>query len=207
MKGAPGIGRMSMAVLQELPSLMGEVDLINAIHLLPGLSTIGEGASGFNVRGGKTDQNLITFNEGEVFNSSHSLGFFSIFNTDVIEDFTVFKGYIPANYRGRISSVLDVNLKEGDYQLWGGGLSTGLISSKVFFEGPIIENKLSIIGAARVAYPDWMMHKIPNQEVRQSQGLFNDVNMSVGYRFNQRNKIVFSLYNSYDKFRYSNDFR
>ena len=206
MKGAPGIERMSMAVLQELPSLMGEVDLINAIHLLPGVSTIGEGASGFNVRGGKTDQNLITFNGGEVFNSSHLLGFFSIFNSDVIEDFTLFKGYIPANYGGRISSVLDVNLKEGDYQLWGGGVSTGLISSKVFFEGPIIENKLSIIGAARVAYPDWMMHKIPNQEVRQSQGLFNDVNMSVGYRFNQRNKIVFSLYNSYDKFRYSNDF-
>lgn len=201
-----GVERMSLATISELPLLMGEIDLINSLSLLPGVSTVGEGSTGFNVRGGKIDQNLVMLNGGEIFNSSHLLGFFSIFNADVVEEFTLYKGHIPANFGGRIASVLDINLKEGDYQSWEGGVSAGFMSSKLFFEGPIVSEKISVIGSTRFAYPDWMMHKIPNDEVRQSKGLFDDQNLSIGFRFNDKNKIVISTYRSSDIFRYSNDF-
>lgn len=203
----PGVERLTISAIQDVPLLMGEVDIINSITLLPGVTTVGEGASGFNVRGGKVDQNLILLNGGEIFNSSHLLGFFSIFNSDVVEDFTLYKGHIPANFGGRLASVLDVNLREGDQQSWSGGLTAGFVTSKFFVEGPIAENKLSVLAAGRFAYPNFMMHQIANIDVRQSEAHFDDQNVTASYRINDDNKVTFSLYRSTDKFRFSDDFQ
>lgn len=203
----PGVERLTISAIQDVPLLMGEVDIINSITLLPGVTTAGEGASGFNVRGGKVDQNLILLNGGEIFNSSHLLGFFSIFNSDVVEDFTLYKGHIPASFGGRLASVLDVNLREGDQQSWAGGITAGAVTSKFFVEGPIAENKLSVLAAGRFAYPNFIMHQIADFDVRQSDARFDDQNVSVSYRINDDNKVTMSLYRSFDRFRFSNDFQ
>ncbi len=202
----PGVERMTITAIKDVPLLMGEIDIVNSITLLPGVTTVGEGASGFNVRGGKVDQNLVLINGAEVFNSSHLLGFFSIFNPDVVEDFTLYKGHVPAQFGGRISSVLDVNLREGDQQLWSGGITVGAVTSKFFVEGPIMENKLSLLAAGRFAYPNYTMHRISNYDVRQSDATFDDQNITIGYRLNDNNKITASFYRSGDKFKYSDDF-
>ncbi len=203
----PGVERLTISAIQDVPLLMGEVDIISSITLLPGVTTAGEGASGFNVRGGKVDQNLILLNGGEIFNSSHLLGFFSIFNSDVVEDFTLYKGHIPASFGGRLSSVLDVNLREGDQQSWAGGLTAGVVTSKFFVEGPIAENKLSVLAAGRFAYPNFVMHQIADFDVRQSDARFDDQNVSASYRINDNNKVTLSFYRSFDRFRFSNDFQ
>ncbi len=207
IKSIAGIESMTFEDLENVPFLLGEQDVINSITLLPGVSTGGEGSTGFNVRGGKIDQNLITLNRAVIFNSSHLLGFFSIFNSDVVEDFSLYKGHLPANYGGRISSVLEVNLKEGNYQEWGGSGTFGIATSKIFAEGPIIENKLSIIGSARVAYPNWLIHGVRDFEVRNSNASFDDQNITLSYRFNDSNKVTYSFYRSFDKFQFGKEFK
>ena len=203
----PGVERLTISAIEDVPLLMGEVDIINSITLLPGVTTVGEGASGFNVRGGKVDQNLILLNGGEIFNSSHLLGFFSIFNSDVVEDFTLYKGHIPASFGGRLASALDVNLREGDQQSWSGGLTAGAVTSKFYVEGPVAENKLSLLAAGRFAYPNFVMHQIADFDVRQSDARFDDQNLTASYRLNDDNKVVLSFYRSNDRFRFSNDFQ
>ncbi|MEM9051631.1 MAG: TonB-dependent receptor, partial [Bacteroidota bacterium] len=130
-----GVEKMDAQMVKSIPQFMGEVDIIRSIQLLPGVSTVGEGATGFNVRGGNIDQNLILLDEATVFNSSHLFGFFSVFNADAVKDLTLYKGGVPARYGGRLSSVLDVRQKEGNTKKFAGNAGIGLVSSRLMLEG------------------------------------------------------------------------
>ncbi|WP_159584840.1 TonB-dependent receptor [Marinoscillum sp. 108] len=206
IKSIPGVERLTIKDVEDVPLLMGELDIVNSILLLPGVSNAGEGSTGFNVRGGKVDQNLITLDGSEVFNSSHLLGFFSIFNSDVIKDFTLYKGHMPATFGGRLSSVLDVNTREGSYEQMEGSVTVGPVTSKLSFETPIIQNKLSVLAAARFAYPNWVIGQMKDYDVKRSKAVFDDQNLILGYRINDRNKVNLSFYRSFDRFRFSDDF-
>ena len=146
--------KVDIQTIQRMPALLGEVDVVRSIQLLPGVSTVGEGAPGFNVRGGSIDQNLILLDEAPIYSSSHLLGFFSVFNPDAVKDIKLYKGGIPARYGGRLSSVLDVRQKEGNAKKFGMRGGIGLISSRLLVEGPIKEDKSSFMVAGRRSYGD-----------------------------------------------------
>ena len=149
-----GVSKLDIKQINKIPALFGEVDIVRAIQLLPGVTTMGEGASGFNVRGGNIDQNLILLDEAPVYNSSHLFGFFSVFNPDAVKDVKLIKGGIPAQYGGRLSSILDIRMKEGNskkLELNGG---IGTIFSRFSIEGPIVKDKVSFIVAGRRSYID-----------------------------------------------------
>src|SRR5882672_4256173 len=143
------VGKMDITTIKRIPAFLGEVDIIKSILLLPGVSTVGEGASGFNVRGGSVGQNLILLDEAPVYNSSHLLGFFSVFNPDAVKDVKLYKGAIPSRYGGRISSLLDVRMKEGNNKKMEVTGGIGTIFSRLAIEGPLLKNKASFIIAAR----------------------------------------------------------
>ncbi len=171
-----GVEKLNIETIKSLPAFLGEVDVVKSLLLLPGVSTVGEGASGFNVRGGRVDQNLILQNGALLLNSSHVLGFFSVFNPDVSENFTLYKGHVPAQYGGRLSSVLTVDTRNGSYDDFRvqGGL--GLVSSRLAVEGPIIKDKTSFLVGGRVSYSDWILRQVRQVDVRQSSASFYDLN-------------------------------
>lgn len=201
-----GLIRVSIKEIERLPSFLGEVDVVKSLLLQPGVSTMGEGSSGFHVRGGNVDQNLILLDEAMLFNSSHALGFFSTFNSDIIQDATLYKGNIPAKYGGRISSVLDVGIREGDQEKikLKGGL--GIVSSRFMIEGPITKNKTSFLVSGRSTYSDFLLNAIKIPEVKASSAFFYDANIRLTHRFNERNILSLSTYQSKDKFVYNNQF-
>ncbi len=201
-----GIEKLNIKEIKKLPAFLGEVDVVKSLLLLPGVQTVGEGASGFNVRGGRTDQNLVLQNGAPLFNTSHVLGFFSVFNPDVTEDFSLYKGFIPAQYGGRISSVLDVSLRDGNdrqYKVQGG---VGLVSSRLAVEGPVIKGKTSFLAGARISYSDWILRQVKQINVRQSAASFYDINAALSHRFSDRSRLSLSFYQSDDYFRYSNQY-
>jgi hypothetical protein len=185
---------MNIETIKKIPALMGEVDLIRAIQLLPGVQTAGEGSTGFFVRGGGVDQNLILLDEATVFNASHLLGFFSVFNQDAIKDAQLYKGGIPARYGGRLSSVLDVHMKEGNSKRLGISGGIGLISSRLTVEAPIIKNKSSFIISGRRTYADLFLGLSPNESLKQSKLFFYDLNGKANYIINDKNRIYLSGY-------------
>ena len=197
--------KMDIKTLRTIPQFMGEVDVVKSILLLPGISTVGEGASGFNVRGGNVDQNLILLDEVPLFNSSHLFGFFSTFNPDFVKDFTLYKGAMPANYSGRISSVLDVKLKDGNPAKVSVSGGVGIISSRLMVEGPLGSNKTTFVIGGRYAYPDWVLKKVPDINVQRSSANFYDLNFRLRHQFNDRNSVYFSAYRSADQFKFAQD--
>ena len=152
-----GIEKINMAEMNKLPVLLGERDVLKTIQLLPGIKSAGEGNSGFNVRGGTADQNLILLDEAPVYNASHLLGFFSTFNSDAIKDATVYKGIQPAQFGGRLSSVLDIKMKDGNKEKFEANGSVGLISSKLSVEGPMGSDKGSCFLYGRITYADFFI--------------------------------------------------
>ncbi|HKL40815.1 MAG TPA: TonB-dependent receptor [Cryomorphaceae bacterium] len=200
-----GVEKMDAQMIKDIPQFMGEVDIIRSIQLLPGVSTVGEGATGFNVRGGNIDQNLILLDEATVFNSSHLFGFFSVFNADAVKDLTLYKGGIPAKYGGRLSSVLDVRQKEGNTKKFAGNAGIGLVSSRLMLEGPIIKDKMSFMVAGRRSYGDLFL-PIFNEDFRGDQLFFYDVNAKLNYTINDKNRIFLSGYFGADRFRFGNAF-
>ncbi len=201
-----GVTRISTKEIEKLPSFLGEVDIIKSLLLQPGVSSIGEGSGGFNVRGGNVDQNLILIDEGFLFNPSHALGFFSAFHSDIVSEALLFKGNIPANYGGRLSSVLDLKVRNGDFEKLRlkGGL--GLVSTRFVLEGPLAKGKTSALLAVRSTYSDWVLKAIKNADISQSSVVFQDANVRVSHRFNDNNSISLSGYYSKDKFIYSDQF-
>ena len=188
--------------IKQIPVVLGESDIIKSIILLPGVTSAGEGASGFNVRGGSADQNLILLDEAIVFNSSHVFGFFSVFNPDVIKDVKLFKGGIPSKYGGRLSSVLDIYQKEGnnkDFKLTGG---IGLISSRILAEGPLKKEKSSFLIGGRSSYAHLFLPLIDNN----NEAYFYDLNTKVNYRVNKKNNVFLSAYFGKDVFGINNSF-
>jgi hypothetical protein len=196
------VNKLTAATIKQIPVVLGEADIIKALLLLPGVTSAGEGASGFNVRGGAADQNLILLDEAIVFNSSHLLGFFSVFNPDVIKDVKLYKGGIPARFGGRLSSVLDIYQKEGNsknYNLTGG---IGLVSSRLLVEGPIVKEKSSFIVGGRASYAHLFLPLFDND----NKAYFYDLNSKINYRFNDNNNVFLSTYFGKDVFGISDNF-
>lgn len=196
------VTKIQMASIKKIPVVMGEIDIIKSIQLLPGITNNGEGSSGFNVRGGAIDQNLVLLDEAIIYNTSHLLGFFSVFNADAIKDITLYKGNIPAKYGGRVSSVLDVRQKDGnnkDFHLTGG---IGSISSRLAAEGPIVKDKGSFLVAGRGSYAHLFL-KLANEENSAS---FYDLNLKANYTLSENNKLYLSGYFGRDDFNFSGAF-
>ena len=181
--------------LKQIPALLGEIDILKTIQLLPGVSSAGEGSAGFYVRGGGPDQNLVLLDEAVVYNSGHMLGFFSVFNADALKNTTLIKGSMPANYGGRLSSVLDIQMKEGNDQYFEMDGGIGLISSRFTAQGPIVKNKSSFIISGRRTYVfDIAQPYIDNTDLAGTNYYFYDVNAKVNYKFSQKDRLFISSY-------------
>ena len=186
--------------IRKIPALLGEVDVIRSIQLLPGVSTVGEGASGFNVRGGGIDQNLVLMDEAPVYNSSHLFGFFSVFNPDAVKDVKLIKGGIPAQYGGRLSSILDVRLKDGNNKKLAVNGGLGLIFSRLSIEAPIVKDKGSFILAIRRSYIDFLARPLLKGELKKSSFYFYDFTAKANYTFGKNDKLFLSGYFGRDVF-------
>ncbi|WP_353482161.1 TonB-dependent receptor [Haliscomenobacter sp.] len=201
-----GLTRLDLKSINKLPSFLGETDVIKSLLLSPGVSSIGEGATGFNVRGGEVDQNLVLQDDGILFNSSHALGFFSSFHSDILSRVTLYKSIIPAQYGGRLASVLDVEMRDGNFEKLRIKGGIGPVSSRIAIEGPVIPKKSSFIAGFRSSYSDWVLRSARNVEVRNSSAFFYDANFRYTHRFNEKNTIILAAYASKDQFAYNNAF-
>lgn len=199
-----GVVQLEMAEIKKIPAFMGEVDILKTIQLLPGIKNAGDGNTGFYVRGGGPDQNLILLDEANIYNASHLLGFFSVFNGDAIKSVNLYKGNMPAQYGGRLSSVLDISMKDGnnqDYQVEGG---IGVISSRLAIQGPILKNKASFIISGRRTYIDVLAKPwINRSDFRGTSYFFYDLNGKLNYTINDKNRLFLSGYFGRDKFVYN----
>ncbi|WP_264551817.1 TonB-dependent receptor [Flavobacterium sp. N2038] len=196
--------KLSIATIKKMPVVLGEVDVLKSILLLPGVTNAGEGASGFNVRGGGADQNLILLDEATIFNSSHVFGFFSVFNPDAIKDLKLYKGGIPARYGGRASSVLDIYQKDGsskDFHMNGG---IGLISSRILAEGPLVKDKGSFLIGGRASYAHLFLKLSEDQ--KDNSAYFYDLNTKLSYKLNDNNSLYLSGYFGRDVFSLNKSF-
>ncbi|MDA9563851.1 TonB-dependent receptor [Flavobacteriales bacterium] len=201
--------KMNMAEIKKLPVLFGEVDVLKTITLMPGVQSAGEGNTGFYVRGGGPDQNLILLDEAPVYNASHLLGFFSVFNADAIKDIELMKGGIPAEYGGRLSSVLDIKMNEGNQRKTTvkGGL--GLIASRLTVESPFFgatKDKASFIVSGRRTYADLFLKAAPDTSLRDTKLFFYDLSAKVNYKINDNNRIFLSGYFGRDVFSFGDSF-
>lgn len=191
---------LSAQTLTRMPALLGETDVVRSIQLLPGIGSVGEGSTGFNVRGGGIDQNLVLLDESPVYNSSHLFGFFSVFNPDAVKDVKLIKGGIPAAYGGRLSSILDVRLKEGNSRKFNIDGGVGAIFSRLAIEGPIIEDKLSFLVAARRSYADVLAKPFLDDGLEDSQFYFYDLTAKTNWKVDENNTIFASGYFGRDVF-------
>jgi len=192
-----------VAQLKSMPVILGEEDLMKSIQLLPGVKSGSEGTSGIFIRGGSEDQNLILLDGVPVYNPAHALGIFSVFNPDAIKSLSLINGGHPARYGGRLSSIIDIRMKEGNLEKWHGDASIGLISSKLSLSGPIIKDKISILASARRTYADLILKPLFPQENDQNidpSFFFHDYNAKMQYRINDRHRIYLSAYFGKDKF-------
>ncbi|MBR5700154.1 MAG: TonB-dependent receptor, partial [Bacteroidales bacterium] len=201
-----GIEKVRINTISKIPSAFGEADVLKAVLTLPGVKSVGEASSGFNVRGGSADQNLVLFNDGTIYNPSHFFGIFSAFNTDVINDIELYKSSIPAEFGGRISSVLDVRGREGNAKKVQGSLGLGLLTSRFHIEGPIKEDRTTFIVGGRTTYSNWLFNLLPeNSAYSGGRASFSDLNASVTHRVNDRNTIQAYGYWSRDSFSFDGD--
>ena len=202
------MGAITMTVkeMEHIPAFFGEKDIMKVLELLPGVKSAGDGNSGFYVRGGGADENLVLLDEAPVYNPGHLLGFFSTFNSDAIKDVTLYKGGMPADYGGRLSSVVDVRMKDGndqDYSVSGG---IGLITSRLTIEGPIVKHKGSFIVSGRAAYAGLFAKLSSNPTVNKSTLYFYDFNLKANYSISDRDRVYVSGYFGRDVFQFSNRF-
>src|ERR1700761_5957542 len=201
-----GVEKLNMAQINQVPVLLGEKDILKTLSLLPGVKSAGEGNTGFYVRGGGSDQNLILLDEATVYNASHFFGFFSTFNSDAIKDVSLYKGGMPAEFGGRLSSVLDIKMNEGnnkDYTVQGG---LGLISSRIKVEGPLVQDKGSFMISARRTYIDFFLKASTDSTIRGSSIYFYDLNAKANYHFDDKNAIYLSGYFGKDVLGLKNTF-
>jgi hypothetical protein len=201
-----GLERVRMDVIKKIPTAFGEGDIIKAVLTLPGVKSVGEASSGFNVRGGSTDQNLILFNDGTIYSPTHLFGLFSAFNPDVVSEVELYKSSIPAEFGGRISSVLDVRGREGNSKKISGSLGIGLLTGRFNLEGPIVKERNNFLIGGRTTYSNWILNLLPeNSNYHGGQAQFSDVNASVTHKINAANSIQASAYWSRDGFSFDRD--
>ncbi|MCK4287757.1 MAG: carboxypeptidase-like regulatory domain-containing protein, partial [Bacteroidales bacterium] len=189
-----GIVKLNVKEIKSIPIIFGEQDILKIIQLMPGVSSSGEGNSGFYVRGGGTDQNLILLDEAPVYNAGHLMGFFSVFNSDAIKDVKLYKGNAPAEYGGRLSSVLDLKMNDGNSKRFGVSGGLGLIASRLTIEGPIIKDKSSFIISGRRTYADLFLKLSSDETLKNARLYFYDLNMKANYRFGANDRIFISGY-------------
>ncbi|RKD13312.1 TonB-dependent receptor [Pelobium manganitolerans] len=208
-----GIEKLDIKTIKQVPTVFGEADVLRVVLTLPGVKSVGESSTGFNVRGGSVDQNLILFNDATIYNPSHFFGFFSAFNSEVIKDVQLYKSSIPAKFGGRLSSVLELNGREGNKKQFSGTAGIGLITSKLNIEGPLIKDKTSFILAGRTTYSNWIMDVLPKSTGYQgAKASFYDLNLNLSHQQNEKNSFYATGYFSNDKsnlatdttFQYSN---
>ena len=197
------VNKLDISTIQKLPVVFGEVDVIKSLLLLPGVSNVGEGSSGFNVRGGAVDQNLILLDEATIYNSSHLFGLFSVFNPDAIKNLKLYKGGIPAKYGGRVSSVLEIFQKDGNSKEFKANGGIGLISSRLLAEGPIVKDRSSFLIAGRGSYAHLFLKFTDNDNA----AYFYDLNTKLSFRLDNDNSILFSGYFGRDVFNISESFK
>ena len=200
-----GVENLSISTIKELPTFMGEVDPLKGLITLPGVSTVGEVSSGINVRGGDTGQNLIIQDGAIIYNPTHLFGFFSAFNPDMISNVTLYKGGGDASYGGRVSSVMEVNLKNGNATLhtFSGGI--GMVSSRISAEGPIVRDRVSYNFGGRVSYTNWLLKATNNIDLVDNSAKFYDLTGKIFYEINKNNSVALTGYNSNDEFKLDND--
>ncbi len=189
-----GIAKVNLSEIRNVPVIFGERDVLKTLQLLPGIKSAGEGNSGFYVRGGSTDQNLILLDEAPVYNASHLLGFFSTFNSDAIKDVSVYKGGMPAQYGGRLSSVLDIRMNDGNKKEFTAEGGIGLISSRLKLEGPIVSDKSSFMISGRRTYADAFLAFAKDKSIRKNTLYFYDLNAKSNYQIDNKNTIYLSGY-------------
>ena len=199
-----GVERVDIKTIKQIPVVFGEADVLRVVQTLPGVKTVGEASTGFNVRGGSADQNLILFNDATVYNPSHFFGFFSAFNPDVVSSVELYKSSIPAKYGGRLSSVLDVVSREGNKKKITGSAGIGLLTSRLNVEGPLIKDRTSFIVGGRITYANWLMKFLPD-EYKNSKASFYDVNLLISHKINDKNDLYLTGYISKDRFNLNSD--
>jgi hypothetical protein len=199
-----GVNRLDIKSIKQVPTVFGEADVLRVVLTLPGVQSVGEATTGFNVRGGSADQNLILMNDATIYNPSHFFGFFSSFNPDIVKDIELYKSSIPERFGGRLSSVLDVTNREGNKKKFTGSAGIGLITSRLNVEGPIIKDRTSFSFGGRTTYSDWLLKLLP-EAYKHSQASFYDVNLDISHQINEKNNIYVSTYLSRDKFKLNSD--
>lgn len=199
-----GVSRLDAKSIKQVPTVFGEADVLRVVLTLPGVQTVGEASTGFNVRGGAADQNLILLNDATIYNPSHFFGFFSAFNPDIVKEIELYKSSIPEKYGGRLSSVLEVTDREGNKKKFTGTAGIGLLTSRLNIEGPIVKDKTSFIFGGRTTYSDWLLKLLP-QEYKNSSASFYDFNLDISHHIDDRNDIYLTTYLSQDHFKLNSD--
>ena len=200
------VTKLDVKEIESIPVLFGEKDVMKVVQLTPGIKSAGEGNSGFYVRGGGIDQNLILLDEAPVYNPSHLLGFFSVFNSDALKDVTVYKGGMAAEYGGRTSSVMDIRMKDGNSKDFSASGGIGLIASRLTLEGPIVKDKGSFMVSGRRTYADLFLGLSSDESLSNTQLYFYDLNMKANYQLSEKDRLFLSGYFGRDRFGFSDEF-
>ncbi|TDQ14650.1 outer membrane receptor for ferrienterochelin and colicin [Algoriphagus boseongensis] len=201
-----GITKLTTRELKAIPAFLGEADIFKGLQLLPGVSSVGEGTSGINVRGAKTDQNLLLMNEALVLSSNHALGFLSAFNTDVTETFTLYKGNLPSTFGGRAGSALNILMRPGSMESWGGQAGLGTSNGKLLLEGPILKDKVSVIVGGRISNVNWLLNQSRDLDIQNSRLNFYDGYLGLNWKIAQGHTLEFNTLMTRDEFQFSNQF-
>ncbi len=199
-----GVTRLDIQNIKQVPTVFGEADVLRVVLTLPGVQTVGEATTGFNVRGGSADQNLILLNDATIYNPAHFFGFFSAFDPDIVKNIELYKSSIPEKFGGRLSSVLEVTNREGNKNKFTGSAGIGLITSRLSIEGPIDSGKTSFIFGGRTTYANWLLNLLP-QEYKNSSASFYDLSLGISHQIDEKNNIYFNGYLSHDSFRLNSD--
>jgi hypothetical protein len=200
-----GISKIDVRAMKNIPKVLGENDPLKVATTLPGVKTVGEGASGINVRGGHADQNLVILNEATIYNTSHFLGFFSVFNADAIRSFELYKSGIPVQHGGRLSSTFELLMRDGNQKKFSGQGGIGPITSHLTLEVPLIKDKTSIMFGGRTTYSNWIFRTITADAMKGTRASFSDFFTRITHNINDKNTLYLSLYASFDKFNLSSD--
>jgi CarboxypepD_reg-like domain/TonB-dependent Receptor Plug Domain len=200
-----GLQKLSIKTIKQIPMVFGEADVLRAVLSLPGVTSAGEASTGFNVRGGAANQNLILFNEATIYNPSHFFGFFSAFNPDVVKNVELYKSSIPEKYGGRLASVLDVISKDGSKKKISGSGGIGILTGRLTLEGPLKKDRTSFVLGGRSTYSNWILKNLRDENFRNSSAGFYDVNLNIAHEPKGKNKFFFTSYLSNDKFRLNKD--
>jgi len=201
-----GVTKMKIEDIKLVPAFLGEPDVFNVLQSMPGVTTVGEGSAGMNIRGGRADQNLIMMDETIVLSNSHALGFLSSFNGDALQNFTLYKGAVPSYFGGRSSSALNIEMRNGNKEKWEGSATLGTAVSKLMIEGPIIPEKTSLILATRLSNANWLLNMADAGDIQNSDIRFHDIYFDINHQLTKKNSLDFSLLNTGDYFKFSNQF-